>query len=377
MERFWSYRHLPKIDLRVVLTITCLMVISLLVISSMTMESEEIFSTRYVKNQMCSFLLGWALFFFTAGINYQKLREWTWPLYLLFLLLLVGLYATSPIQNVHRWYRIPFLRMSFQPSEYAKLVLVFTLSWFIERKLPIIHTKKTFVEIMIIVTVPFLLIVKQPDLGTALVLYPIALVMSYVAGVHKKALLMIGAISVAILLLCVGIFSGFLSHREMKPLFTKVLKEYQYARLNPDTYHQRAAKTAVAIGGLTGSGYRQSLFSSQKWLPAAHTDSVFSAYAEEYGFFGVAFLFTLFYSLIYFGFSVALHAKDAYGKLLASGLTIYLTVHILLNIGMMLGLLPITGVPLLLVTYGGSSVITTMTALGLLQSIYTRRFMFA
>ncbi len=332
--------------------------------------------TRYVYHQIRWFFLGWIAFGFSAGINYQRLREWTWPIYLVFVALLVGLFFVPAIQNVHRWYRLPGVGISIQPSEYAKLVIVFTLAWFMERKQGVIGSFPVFCGMLLIVGIPFCLILKQPDLGTALVLYPIALVMSYIAGMHTKALYTLGSIGAIGVCTCVLIFSGFLSHSDVKPFAMKFLKEYQYARLDPDTYHQRSAKIAVAIGGVSGSGFRQSSFSSQKWLPAAHTDSVFAAYAEEFGFIGVAVLFSLFYSLIYFGFQVATAAKDAYGSFLAAGITVYLAMHILMNISMMLGLIPITGVPLLLVTYGGSSVLTTMAALGFLQSIHSRRLMF-
>ena len=154
------------------------------------------------------------------------------------------------------------------------------------------------------------------------------------------------------------------------------MKEYQYERLNPNTYHQRAAAIAIAIGGITGKGWRQSDFAARKWLPASHTDSVFAAYGEEFGLLGVIFLLLLFYVLIYVNAQVAVVARDPFGRLLAVGLSVYLGVHVLANIAMMCSLLPISGVPLILISYGGSSLLTTMAALGLLQSIYSRRFMF-
>jgi len=342
----------------------------------MDMGETEIVITRWAKSQLYWFLAGWAVFIIAAGFDYRKLREWTWPLYLFLIVLLVGLFVVNPIQNVHRWYRIPILNFSVQPSEHAKLIVVLTLGWFMERKASVVGGLKTFFQAMCIVGIPFLLILKQPDLGTASVLIPIALTMGYFGGLHKKALRVIAYSGIAVVLFSTMMFVGVISHEKMKPFFTVFLKEYQYARLSPKSYHQEASKTAVALGGITGSGWHKSEFSSQKWLPAAHTDSVFSAFGEEFGLVGMAFLLLLFYALIYFGFQVTLHAKDHYGKLLSSGLTIYLAMHIMMNIAMMLGLLPMSGVPLILITYGGSSVLTTMAALGILQSIYSRRFMF-
>ena len=125
-----------------------------------------------------------------------------------------------------------------------------------------------------------------------------------------------------------------------------------------------------------GSGWRNSEFTGQQWLPAAHTDSVFAAYTEEFGFAGVTFMLLLFFGLLYFSFQVTAVAKDRFGRLLSAGITVYLAMHVIVNIGMMCGFLPITGVPLVLITYGGSSILSTMTALGIIQSIYSRRFMF-
>ena len=375
----WDHRFLGRIDLRLVPIIFCLMGISLLVISSMTAEPSEAeglpFWTPIVKTQLRWFCLGWAVFFAVAVFDYRKLREWSLFLYVITLLLLVGLFFVSPIQNVHRWYRIPGFA-NFQPSEQAKLIVVIVLSWFLERRGRAVSTLGTAFQTALIAGVPFILILKQPDLGTALVLVPIALVIAYFGNVHRNLLRTGTALLSLCLIFASLIFLGVLSHEKMRPFFTSFVKEYQYERLNPNTYHQKAAQTAIAIGGLTGTGWHKSEFSARKWLPAAHTDSVFAAFGEEFGILGLAFLLFLFYALIYCSFQVAVVAKDPFGRLLAAGLSAYLAMHVLVNIAMMCALLPISGVPLLFVTYGGSSLLTTMAALGLLQSIYSRRFMF-
>ena len=172
-------------------------------------------------------------------------------------------------------------------------------------------------------------------------------------------------------------FLGFIDHEGFRPYATKVIKEYQYERLNPHTYHQSASQTAIALGGITGSGWGKSEFTGRKWLPAAHTDSVFAAYSEEFGLIGVFFLLLFFFGLIYFSFQVTAVAKDRFGRLLSAGITTYLAMHMIVSMGMMCGFLPITGVPLMLITYGDLSVLSTMAALGILQSIYSRRFMFS
>ncbi|MEI6243159.1 MAG: FtsW/RodA/SpoVE family cell cycle protein [Chlamydiota bacterium] len=373
----WSGKSLYRMDFRITIIIFLLMAVSLLVISSMTQESETFtFFTPLVRSQLQWFGIGLLVFFFLAGFDYHNFFSWASIFYIIMILLLIGVYLTKPIQSVHRWYRIPFLNMNIQPSEYTKIVLVLTLGWLLEKKGKWVGDKTTSIQVLFLVGIPFFLILKQPDLGTALVLYPIMFTMCYFAGVNKITLRLMSILGIIALFFVSLMFLGFLSHEKMKPMVTCFLKEYQYERLNPDTYHQKAAQISIALGGAKGEGWHKSSFAGRKWLPAAHTDSVFAAYGEEFGFIGVLFLLFLFYSLIYCSFQVVAVAKDSFGKFLSSGIAVYLAMHIIVNIAMMCGFLPITGVPLLLMSYGGNSVVTTMASLGILQSIYTRRFMF-
>lgn len=377
----WNYRYLTRIDFRVIPIVLALALISLLIISSNTMETvqdgvEDSFFTSAVKHQIQGFILGTAVFLFFAGFDYNKLREWTWILYGIMTLLLIGLFFTDSIQRVHRWYRIPIINYGFQPSEYAKLIVVITLSWFLEKTRSQAGTWGTAFFGLLIAGIPFLLILKQPDLGTALVLFPITLVMFYFGDIHPLVIKIMTVLGGAALFVVALIFLSIVSHEDIRPYATKVLKDYQFDRLNPNTHHQKAGSTAIAIGGLTGTGWKKSEFTGGGWLPAPYTDSVFPAFGEEFGFIGLLLLLVLFYAIIYFSFQVTVVAKDYFGRLLSAGITVYLAMHILVNIGMMSGFLPITGVPLILVTYGGSSILSTMAALGILQSIYSRRFMF-
>jgi len=376
----WQYRYLRWIDWRTIPVIIALMAASLLVISATTGDIGDggwgAFFTPYAVSQLKWYALGWIAYIFFAGMDYRKLKKWALPLYFVVLVLLVGLFFTTPFLNVQRWYRIPGLGVAFQPSEYAKLVVVIVLGWFLERQGRGVGSKRTALQATFLVLIPFLLIMKQPDLGTSLVLYPITLVLFYLAGVHRKWISwmqFMGAIGVVLVSL---FFLGVIPHEKMRPYATLVLKEYQYERLNPNTYHQQAAQTALGLGGMTGSGWHKSEFTGRQWLPEAHTDSVFAAFGEEFGVVGIFLLLLFFFVLLYFCFQVTTKAKDAFGQLLSAGITICLAVHVIVNAGMMCGFLPITGVPLILVTYGGSSILSTMTALGILQSIYSRRFMF-
>ncbi len=373
----WNIRLLYRLDWRLILVISALMVISLLIISATDASvTENFFFTPKTFSQFKRILLGWGVFFLFAAMDYNKIREWSLLLYILMVLSLLGLFFVPAIQNVHRWYRVPLIGISLQPSEYAKLIVVIALSWFLEKNKSSASSLQTACAACAIVALPFLLILKQPDLGTALVLCPVTLIMFYLGGLHRGMMRFMGISGFVALVLISLIFSGVFSHEKMRPYAIQVLKEYQYERLNPHNHHQWASQTAIGVGGVLGSGWRSSEFTGRGWLPYAHTDSVFPAFGEEFGLLGLIILLILFYSLIYFGFQVTAVAKDYFGRMLSAGITVFVAMHILVNIGMMCGLLPITGVPLVLVSYGGSSIFVTMAALGILQSIYVRRFMF-
>ena len=288
----WSSRYLTRIDFRVIPVILGLMLISLLVVSSYSIDpssdhADEGFFTPLVRTQIQWFVIGLVIYALCAGFDYNKLREWTWILYILMILSLIGLFFTDSIQRVHRWYRIPFLNASFQPSESAKFIVVITLSWYLERSRSVASSWSTALYASIIVGIPFILILKQPDLGTALVLFPIALVMFYFGDLRSSIIKWMSVAAGIALVLVAVIFLGILPHETLRPYATKVLKEYQFDRLNPATHHQKASTTAIALGGITGTGWRKSEFSGRGWLPAPYTDSVFPAFGEEFGFFGI------------------------------------------------------------------------------------------
>jgi len=374
----WNYKYLSRIDLRVIPIILILMIVSVLVIAAQTaIPSEEgNFLTPIARSQIQWFFMGWAVFLFCVGFDYNKLREWSWILYSFMIIALIGLFFTDPIQRVQRWYRLPFINFGFQPSEAAKLIVVIALSWFLERRKMQSGQLSTALYAILIVAIPFVLILKQPDLGTALILFPVALVMFYFGELRPGIIRLMAWTATCALIGIALIFLGVISHEDIRPYATKILKSYQFDRLDPQTHHQKAAATAIALGGVTGSGWKKSEFTGGGWLPTPYTDAIFPAFGEEFGLIGMIFLISIFYALIYCSFQVSVVAKDHFGRLLSAGITVYLAVHILVNIGMMSGFFPITGVPLLLVSYGGTSILATMAALGVLQSIYSRRFMF-
>ena len=371
-------KRLKEIDWKMIPILLLLALISLIVISSYSQNQldSSSFFTPMVKQQIVWYIVGFALFFGVALFDYRKLRDWSLPLYVLTLISLIGLFLVDPIQHVHRWYRIPFLGSSFQPSEYAKLTTIIILAWFLERNQDRSKSLSTAFTALFIVFIPFFLVLKEPDLGASLVFLPITLVMFYFGGIHRLVVKTMALLLTLALLFVALKFTGVIPHEALRPYATVFLKEYQYDRLDPNTLHQRSAQTAIAIGGITGTGIGKSEFTGNGWLPTPYTDSVFPAFGEETGLIGLLFLLFLLYGLVFLAFRTLVAAKDLFGRLISAGIAIYLATHILINIGMMVGFLPITGVTLILVSYGGSSLLATMGALGLLQSVYARRFLF-
>lgn len=338
--------------------------------------SWALFSSPKVLGQLRWQILGVLSFFALARFDYNHLREWTWILYLLAIFSLIGLFFVEPIANVHRWYRIPFLGMSIQPAEYAKLIAVMAMAWYLEQNKQSSWQVSVAFGLFCIAFPIFFLIYKQPDLGGALVFIPmVAAVMSF-GQIHSGIRKSLTWLSLVLLAFVSLIFMGVLDHEQMRPVATRYVKEYQYERLNPKGYHQNACQTSISIGGTWGRGLNGAQYSRGGWLPEATTDAVFAAWTEMFGLLGASIVLGLYALLLNETLNAALYTKDSFGQLLAAGVSVYLAAHVIVNIGMVAGILPMTGVPLPLMSYGGSSVLANMAALGVVQSIYSRRFLF-
>ena len=256
-----------------------------------------------------------------------------------------------------------FFGLGIQPSEFAKIAVIFIfgryLADFEEHRYDIRYYLVSFALLFI----PLLLIMLQPDLGTALVYLPVVLAMFYVSGTRQSLLA---------LPLCGGV--------AFFPVLWQVMTDRQKQRIlltwspEKDPYHfgYQAIQSKIAIGSglLTGRGYLQSVQSRLNFLPERHTDFVFSVIGEEWGFIGSVVVVLLYVSLVATAFYVARRAHDTFGEVVAVGIGILFATHALMNVGMAVGLLPIIGVPLPLLSYGGSSFLTSMILIGVLQSIY-------
>jgi rod shape determining protein RodA len=259
---------------------------------------------------------------------------------------------------------------TFQPSELVKVFLVLSLArYFTETHREGGLRFRDLLIPLVMVVIPFALIAKQPDLGTALVLFFVASALIFASGFPLKTLLVITGAGVIAM-----------------PIGWIFLKDYQKIRvitlLNPDFdplgagYHSWQSKIAIGSGGFWGKGWLAGTQSGLNFLPEKHTDFIFAVFAEEWGFVGTAALIVLYLVLVLRGIYIAYASKDRLGCLIAAGVVAMLSVYILFNIGMTVGLTPVVGLPLPLFSYGGSSMLATMVAIGLLLNIRMRRFLY-
>ncbi|PAV26004.1 rod shape-determining protein RodA [Tamilnaduibacter salinus] len=272
-------------------------------------------------------------------------------------------------KGAQRWLDLPGLPR-FQPSEFMKLAVPAMAAWYLSR----FYLPPSFSRLMVavvLVLVPMVLIIRQPDLGTALLVGAAGLVVVFFAGISWK---LVGAF-----LALIGVTAP--------ALWFFVMREYQKQRvltlLNPESdplgsgWNIIQSKTAIGSGGLTGKGWLSGTQSHLDFLPESHTDFIVAVLAEEFGFIGVLALLFLYLLIIGRCFYIAVYAQDSFSRLLAGALTMTFFVYVFVNIGMVSGILPIVGVPLPLVSFGGTSIVTLMAGFGVLMSIHTHRRMLA
>lgn len=320
--------------------------------------------------QVYWFLVGAGVFLIALGFNYSVLERWAYPLYFLTLLLLVLVLIIGEVSSgSQRWISIGG-GLNIQPSEPAKYVVVVALAkFFSEKKGRNGYRLRDLWQAFLMIAAPAFLIIQQPDLGTAMLLLLASFSLIFFLKLHWKSLFIL--------------LSSFLC---LVPLLWFNLKEYQKERilsfLRPDMdplgagYHINQSKIAIGSGQLWGKGFLEGTQTRLHFLPEQHTDFVFSVWAEEWGFAGALVVLGLYLMLILWGLKIAYNSKDRFGCILAIGIVSMVFWHVVINVGMVTGLLPVVGIPLVFFSYGGSSLISTMAAMGLLMSISMRRFMF-
>jgi rod shape determining protein RodA len=341
---------------------------SLLTLKSATGNVVRNHPLYYVQRQGIYAGIGVLVALLLSRIDYSRLREYKYGLYGLMIALNVVVFGTPAIKGAHRW--IPFPLFQVQSSEFGKVLLITALAGFAVDRSRRLHERRTTARIMLLALIPAMLVIPQPDLGTGMVYVAVGFMMLFVAGTSWKQLTaLVAMFAAAIAIVLAG----------APALGVHVLKPYQQQRLtgflNPShnsssqTYQILQSEIAIGSGQKTGRGVNATQ-TKLDFLPANDTDFIFAAVGETYGFVGAAVVLSLYALLIWRSMRILTMSKNLYGTLIAGGILAMLMFQVFVNVGMTIGIMPITGVPLPLMSYGGSSVLVTFIALGLLQSIY-------
>ena len=310
--------------------------------------------------------------------DYHTVGRYAYVLYaasIVFLILVMFMGRTG--MGAQRW--LPLGPFAFQPSELAKISLTLALArYFAEDPKRGGYDLRDLAVPGIMVLVPFMLVVKQPDLGTAMMLLLTSTLIVVIAGIRMRAVLivlLIGATIAAAMFLVTPVRNKIWG--SLKPYQQNRIKAFLDPSIDPrgTGYHANQSKIAVGSGQITGKGYRRGTQSQMAFLPERHTDFIFAVLSEERGFVGSSLLVVLYLTLLLTGVDTAKNAKDRLGTLMAGGIVSMLSLYVFINIGMSVGIAPVVGVPLPLMSYGGTSIIATFLAIGLLLNIQTRRFM--
>jgi rod shape determining protein RodA len=344
---------------------------SLIAINAATNEDIPGSPGYFVHRQMIFAAVGVIGMGVLGRVDYSRFRELTWGLYgLLWVIIVANLVLGSSALGSQRAINLPLFQ--FQGSELGKVLLILSLAGFLVDRARRIGERDTTARVMLLMLAPAFFVIAQPDLGSGMVYIVIALALLYVAGApwrHFAGLLALIAVAVTVALVAAPAAG------------VQVLKPYQVDRLtsflspsdNPakEGYQQNQSKIAIGAGQKTGRGDNATQ-TKLNFLPEHHTDFIFAVVGERYGFVGCALVLSLYALLIWRSLRILTMAKNLYGALVAGGVLAMLMFQVFVNVGMNLGIMPITGITLPLLSYGGSSVITTLLALGLLQSVYVQ-----
>jgi len=393
--------HEPRIDRLQIAALCGLMVLGTLFVYSATMVTESAVSTAFYNQTWFRQVIWYALGIGAAAgicfVDYHTIARWSMVIYCITILLLVAVLIPG-IGKTHGWGARRWIDLGpfqGQPSEFAKLAFILAQAHFLSRPVEELRVALTFWKSIGLMLLPFVLILKEPDLGSALVLLPTGLAILFVAGIPRRYLVrLLGGVGLlAALFLADVLFMPskwqikledyqrrrllvyFGKEDSPPPGASKAERERRRKQQSDDSLNVRQALISVGSGGLTGKGWRLGTQKALGFLPrpVAHNDFIFSVIAEESGFVGSVIVLTLYGVVLFSGIRIAGQARDRLGKMMAVGVVALLFSHVFINIGMNIRLMPVTGVPLPLLSYGGSSVLGSLIAMGILQNVYTHR----
>ncbi|MBB6214894.1 rod shape determining protein RodA [Anaerosolibacter carboniphilus] len=357
---------LKNIDFTLIITIIAIFCIGLIMISSATHVTQDGL-TRQVKVQAVAFALGFIAILVVLLIDYNVYAGFDKGIYAISILLLLAVYIPGvgkTLGGARSW--IDLGPIDFQPVEIVKIGFILSFAKYLESRQNQLNTIKDLVPIAIYGGIPILLLLKQPDLGSALVFIIIILGMTFASGLSYKVL---------------GL--GFLTGVVSLPIAYKLMAPHQRVRIDaflnpsdmslPGNYHVMQSKIAIGSGQAIGKGLYQGTQNNFDFLPVQETDFIFAVLGEEFGFLGGVIVVLLYFIFLYRMMKIASASKDVYGSLVVVGITSMFAFQIFENIGMTMGVMPVTGLTLPFISYGGSSLLTSMLALGIVLNVGMRR----
>lgn len=367
--KIFDNKYAKNFDFIMFFTVVLISVIGIMnLYGSLSLNHKDFFDP-YVVKQIIWFIIAFFIMFVIITIDYHTLIEVAYYIYgFIFILIIAVLLKGKITYGASRW--ISLGMFSFQPSELMKISLIFALAkYFAFNESKKGYSIKGLIVPFLIILLPVLVIAKEPDLGTSLIVLFIGIVMIFIAGIKKRAMLILTGIVLV-----------------LAPLLWFRLKSYQKSRilifLHPARHYLGAgyniiqSEIAVGAGRLFGDGFGNGSQSILNFLPAKHTDFIFSTFMQQFGFFGGIILIALYFVLIIRGFKIVYRAKKIQGFLLGGGALSIITFHTIINMFMTVGLIPIVGVPLPFFSYGGSSLVVDMSAVAILLNISMRRYKF-
>ncbi len=325
----------------------------------------------YVERQGIYAGIGLLVAALLARIDYSRLREYRYALYGVMITLNLVVFAMPAIRGSRRWIPLPFFQL--QSSEFGKILLILALSAFAVDRMRRLGEKRTTARIMLLALGPALIVIPQPDLGTGLVYLAVGFAVLFAAGTSWKQLTALGAIGLASVAIILAGAPAAGVH-VLKPYQVQRLTGFLHPSHDPrnQTYNITESLIAIGSGQKTGRGVAGASQTNLHFLPENQTDFIFAVVGETYGFAGAALVLSLYALLIWRSLRILMMSKNLYGTLIAGGILAMLMFQVFVNVGMTIGIMPITGVPLPLMSYGGSSVLVTLIAVGLLQSIHVQ-----
>ena len=361
-----------RLDFTLVATAVALIAFSIYTLGQATAEDIPGDPYFYAIRQSIYAVLGLALMFAVARVDYSRFRELRVGIYtaMIATICLVFVFAEAT-RGSRRWIELPFF--TFQPSELGKVLLILVLAAVvIDRMSPGVPERKRTSRILMLGMIPAILVFLQPDLGTSLVYGVVTIAVLFLAGTRWQHFAVLGALGAAVVTVVLVVAPAV-----GKPILQPYQEERLTAFLQPSedpadsSYQISQSQIAIGAGGKTGRG-DDATQTREGFLPERHTDFIFATVGERYGFVGAAFVLSLFALLIWRALRIMTLSKNLYGAIIAGSIAAMLLFHVFVNVGMNIGIAPITGIPLPLMSSGGSSVIVTFLAIGLLQSIYVQ-----